>query len=130
MKAAYLDSSFAVAMIFGELPHQNLSRKYSELEEVLSCHLLEAEVYSTLAREKVDLNLGTRFLFGISLFQPDDSLAVEYKKILKAGFLRGADLFHLACALHLDPLANELMFFSLNQKQSACAAKLGFRVLP
>ena len=38
----------------------------------------------------------------------------------------GADAWHLACALFLDPDANELVFLTLDRRQRDVAKSIGF----
>jgi len=40
--------------------------------------------------------------------------------------LKGADLWHLACAVFLAANPRELVFLTLDQRQKTVAAKLGF----
>ena len=46
--------------------------------------------------------------------------------VLDAGQLRGADAWHLACALYLSPEPRELEFLTLDGRQAAVAVALGF----
>jgi hypothetical protein len=55
-------------------------------------------------------------------------LTDEISRVLSAGYLRGADLWHVACALYLEPEPDELVFLTLDASQKAVAAKLGFSV--
>jgi len=48
--------------------------------------------------------------------------------VLRHGYVRGADLWHLACALYLKKRVKELLFLTLDQRQQEAAMKLGFRV--
>ena len=44
------------------------------------------------------------------------------------GYLRGADLWHVATALYVSPEAGSLSFATLDTRQSAFAEKLGFSI--
>lgn len=48
-------------------------------------------------------------------------------RALEVGYLRGADLWHVACALYLVEDAPELSFLTRDERQSAVAEALGFR---
>ena len=50
--------------------------------------------------------------------------------MLETGYLRGADLWHVATALYVSPQARNLSFATLDARQSDIAAALGFRILP
>ena len=55
-------------------------------------------------------------------------LASEFAKVLKAGYLRGADLWHVATALYAARQPSEIWFVTLDRKQHTIAAALGFQV--
>jgi hypothetical protein len=57
---------------------------------------------------------------------PQRPLTAEFRRILAVGHLRGADLWHLACALWTAPDARELAFVTLDKRQRDVARKLGF----
>ena len=70
---------------------------------------------------------GSEVFEGISWVFPDRALTAELQRALEHGRLRGADLWHVACALYLDPTASELVFLSLDVPQQRTAAALGFK---
>ena len=47
---------------------------------------------------------------------------------LRAGHLRGADLWHIATALYVAPDPFSIAFATLDQRQAEVAAALGFQV--
>ena len=49
--------------------------------------------------------------------------------MLKAGYLRGADLWHVADALYAAPRPESLSFATLYSRQGAIATAVGFRTL-
>jgi hypothetical protein len=57
---------------------------------------------------------------------PGRPLGPEFDRIAAFGRLRGADLWHIACALHLDSTAQELAFVTLDGPQRKVAAAAGF----
>jgi hypothetical protein len=59
---------------------------------------------------------------------PSRPLGPEFRKVLEHGYVRGADLWHLASALFLAPEPGQLAFFSLDRRQAEVALKLGFAV--
>jgi hypothetical protein len=50
----------------------------------------------------------------------------ELERIAVEGYVKGADLWHLACALFLAPQPKDLAFLTLDKRQEAVARKLGF----
>ena len=49
--------------------------------------------------------------------------------MLEAGYLRGADLWHVAHALYVTPCPASLSFVTLDARQGAVAEALGFPVV-
>ena len=47
---------------------------------------------------------------------------------LRAGYLRGADLWHVACALYVAPKPSDVFFITLDERQAEVAAALEFRL--
>jgi predicted nucleic acid-binding protein len=126
VKAAYVDTSVLVAIVFGERGSTALRRRLESFDEVFSSNLLDAELKATLARERVSGNLA--LLDRICWVLPDHPLSNEFDRALAAGYLRGADLWHLACALYLSPEPNEIEFVTVDSRQRGIASRLGFVV--
>jgi hypothetical protein len=66
---------------------------------------------------------------GVDWISPARRLTRELERVMSGGYVRGADAWHLACALFLDPDANELMFLTLDKRQRAVAKAIGFPVV-
>ena len=128
MTAAYVDSSVLVAIAFGEPGSAATSRRLARLESLYSANLTEAEVLATLAREGVGEGTHDSLFASLSWVLPARPLTAEITRTLQAGRLRGADLWHVACALYLEPEPDELVFLTLDANQKAAAARLGFSV--
>jgi predicted nucleic acid-binding protein len=126
MNVGYVDTSCLVAVAFGQPGHEAIVARLQAFDLIVSSNLLEAELRAALAREGVS-DAGS-ILGRVSWLLPDRPLGQEIGDVLAAGYLRGADLWHLACALHLSPDPGELTFLTLDQQQAAVAATLGFRV--
>lgn len=86
--------------------------------------LLEAEVRSALAREGVSMR--EDLLEDVVWVMPPRPLTGEIDRVLDAGYLRGADLWHVACALYLAPEPQGLPFLTLDAQQRKVAERLGF----
>jgi predicted nucleic acid-binding protein len=127
LSSAYVDSSFLLAIAFGEPNPAGLAEKLDRFDAVYASDLVEAEVLSALVREEMVLPEPDSFSF-LSWTFPDRPLTPEFQRILKAGHLEGADLWHLACALYLSPAPGDLSFLTLDTRQKRIAAKLGFSV--
>ena len=127
MSAAYVDSSFAVAIVLGEPRARNLVRIVERFDEIVASDLLLAEVLSAAAREGVPLEAVLEALEDLSLVLPDRTLRAEIQEILALGRLRGADLWHLACAMFVAGEArSEVSFLSRDEPQRRLARRLGF----
>lgn len=127
MKAAYVDSSCVVAIAFVEPGHDDVARQLASFELLLASNLLAAELAAALVRERVDGGLWD-LVAGLSWILPDRSLEPEIERVTAVGYLRGADLWHLGCALFVDPTAAELTFVTLDEAQRGVAAGLGFHI--
>lgn len=91
----------------------------------MSSNLLEAEVRAAMARHRVEPDRDAAS--GISWVLPRRALGPEISLVLGAGYLRGADLWHLACALYAsEGRAAETTFLTRDARQRAVATKLGF----
>ena len=127
MNAAYIDTSFLLAIIFGESPASALRRRLLKFERRLAGDLLRAEALSAARREALALDGLQPTLAAISLVLPERSLEHEMREALRHGYLRGADLWHVACALYVaGDTRSDLTFLSRDQAQRAVARRLGF----
>jgi predicted nucleic acid-binding protein len=125
MRFAYVDTSCLVAIAFDEPGARRLAVRLSRFGRLLSSNLLEAELRSALLREGL-AGQGAELLTGITWVYPDRPLTREFDRITGAGYLRGADLWHLACALFLAPDGRDLAFLTLDRRQREVAERLGF----
>jgi predicted nucleic acid-binding protein len=124
MSVVYLDTSALVALAFGERGAKGIASRLDSADAVHSSNLLEAEFRAALARESVD---DAALLQRIDWVIPDRPLSPEIGCALDVGYLRGADLWHVACALFLEPHPRELEFVTLDKQQKAAARELGFQ---
>jgi uncharacterized protein with PIN domain len=125
MKLAYVDTSCLVAVAFGEPGAAALARRLARFDVLAASDLLEAELRSAFLREGVEPQ--PELLAAVSWVLPDRPLHAEIERVLAAGYVRGADCWHLATALYLveDPAA--ISFLTLDDRQAAVAKALGFR---
>lgn len=121
---AYIDTSVVVAIRF----HQPGAERFRDALvqfEVCSSPLLEAEWRSAHRREQVEADLADLDL--IQWVMQERSLTPELERVFAAGYVRGADAWHLATALSLAPDPSELTFLTLDDRQRAVAEALGFQ---
>lgn len=57
---------------------------------------------------------------------PDRPLSREITRVLSAGYLRGAGLWHLACAFSLVGNPRDISFLTPDVRQAEVAAQIGF----
>lgn len=124
MRVAYVDSSFLVAIAFAEPGSAALAQTLNENDVLLSSNLLEAELRAALRRDNVTAD-PTELLSSIVWVHPDRALTAEIKTVLGAGYIRGADLWHLASALFVAP-KREIAFLTLDVRQREISKELGF----
>ena len=124
MKSAYVDTSYLLAVALGERGSTRLAKSLRTYDRLLASNLLEAELRSALHRERVAAE-PTDLLSAITWAHPDRTLGAEISTILDAGYVRGADLWHLAVALFIDP-EREIDFLTLDERQRTVSRKLGF----
>lgn len=125
MSVAYVDTSALVAIALGEHDGPPMARRLEGFSRLLASNLLEAELRAACAREN---SVFSEQLFAnLKWVFPDRSLKPELDVVLAAGYLRGADLWHVACALYVTPNPGDIWFVTLDERQRRVAAALGFR---
>ena len=123
MRAAYVDSSCLVALAFGEPEGKRVPSLLRRFGVRVASNLLEAELRAALAREQVPEDPA---LFGqLDWVLPDRALTPEIDRILEVAYVRGADLWHLACALFVRTQLPGLAFVTLDRRQRDIAGALG-----
>ncbi len=120
---AYVDTSIIVAITLGETGTDELADTLSTLK-LVAAPLLEAEWRSACCRERRALD--PKMLDPIEWVIPAHPLSAEIARVLDVGYLRGADCWHLATALFLEPEPGELTFLTLDLRQREIASALGF----
>ena len=129
MRTAYLDTSFLVAILFDETDASVLRRTLLRFDRVFSSDLLTAEALSAATREGLEIAPVMASLDAVALVLPHRSLDREIAEVLGHGYLRGADTWHLACALYLaDSARAEVAFLSRDAAQRRVARRLGFAI--
>jgi uncharacterized protein with PIN domain len=124
MRVGYLDTSCLVAIAFGEPGYEAVAARLESMDQLYTSNLLEAELRAALRRERVRHD--DALTAGLSWVLPDRPLSAEIATVLEAGHVRGADAWHLACALYLSPNPAELEFLTMDRRQATVAAAIGF----
>lgn len=126
MNVAYVDTSCLVAIAFGERAGTALGRRLAGFDALVASNLVEAELRAAFAREGAAE--APALLASLGWILPDRPLREEIARVLQAGYVRGADCWHLATALYLAEEPEELTFMTLDTRQRDVAAALGFSV--
>lgn len=126
MTTAFVDTSILVALAYDEPSAHDAAARLAGHDLLFASTLLEAELASACRRERRVLD--PRLLESLQWVAPPHRLSAEVGRVMGAGFVRGADCFHLATALYLSPNAASLTFLTLDQRQREVALALGFRL--
>ena len=129
MKLAYVDTLCLVAVALNEPRGRETTESLALFHRLVASNLLEAELRSALARERVQADCAP-LLSGINWVFPDRPLTTEFREVLGLGRVKGADLWHLACALFLKRRLAGLSFLTLDRRQRELAEALGFEAGP
>ena len=124
MSGAYVDSSSLIAIAFNEPGGADVRDRLNGFSRLTSSNLLEAELQ--VAHMRDGQQVPPALLANVDWILPARPLGPEFEAVLSAGYLRGADLWHLACALYVTPDPGQLAFVTLDQRQREVAATLGF----
>jgi len=114
----------SIVRVCHKLKAAAMARRLANFDKVYATDLLEAELRSACRREHVAVN--PRFTDQLVWVRLVRSLSPEISRVLEAGYVRGADCWHLAAALYLAPEPIELTFVTLDERQGAVAKTLGF----
>ena len=125
MRLAYVDTSCLVAIALDEPGAQALATRLHRFDRRFSSNLLEAELRSALQREGLP-ERADPLLSWITWVHPQRPLTEEFDEVTSLAYLKGADLWHLACAPFLAPPQGDLAFLTLDLQQRKVASKLGF----
>ena len=125
MESAYVDASAILSIAFHEPGYDDIDQRLRGFSRLLSSNFLEAEIRSAFAREGrvYSANLVPR----INWIYPNRPLSAEIASVLRVGYLRGADLWHVAVALYHADDPEEMSFVTLDNRQRTVASALGFQ---
>jgi predicted nucleic acid-binding protein len=129
MEVVYVDTSSLVAIAFDEPGGVEMAAELARYDRLVSSNLLEAELRAALMREGVEED-GAELLARFSWILPNRPLSREMRRVADHGYLKGADLWHLACALFLAGEPDRLTFATFDLRQREIAGALGFPLTP
>jgi predicted nucleic acid-binding protein len=101
LRRAFVDTSFLASIVFDEPAAPALIKKLRGHDALFASDLMVTELLAVAVREKVPIAAVSATLRMFSIVIPDRSLEPEVREVLSHGYLRGADLWHVACALFL-----------------------------
>ena len=125
MSSAYVDTSVIVAVAFNEPGGNEIVERLNSFTTLTSSNLLESEVRSAYVRE--NRRFDEDVLSDIEWIIPLRPLSRELNTASQTGYLRGADLWHVATALYMFRNPSEVTFLTLDRRQGEVAAALGFQ---
>ena len=125
MTIAYVDTSALAAAAFGEPGSDAMAQRLNEFTSIVTSNLLEAELRSVYARERRRFEANR--LSRVDWVMPNRPLSPEIAVVLDAGYMKGADLWHMATALYIAPDPSKIFFVTLDKRQHATASILGFQ---
>ena len=127
MIAAYIDTSVLIAIETCQPNSDVYEEELGQFERIVSSNLLEAEYRSVCRRERRAPSVLR--LNKIDWIIPDRPLTQELNSVLAAGYLRGADLWHVATAIYAVKISTlEMSFITLDNRQRYVANTVGFDV--
>lgn len=124
MRLGYVDTSFLLAIALAEPGGEGLRGRLAEFDHLLSSNLLEAEFGAALKREGVEGGTDGA-LHWLDWVFPRQPLSDEIAEILEVGYVRGADVWHLACALWVHRQVGRVEFLTLDRRLGELARGLG-----
>ena len=122
---AYVDTSAVLAIEFDEADAPYAIERIDRASKLISSNLMEAELRSVMRRQGIELD--PKIISDLDWIHPDRPLTAEFERILSTGYLRGADLWHVAVALYAAPDPSQISFITLDVRQRSVAQELEFQ---
>ena len=122
---AYIDTSAILAIEFGEADAPYAKERIDHASTLIASNLMEAEVRSAMRR--LGTGLDPKLISDVDWVYPNRPLTPEFDVVLRAGYLRGADLWHVAVALFASPDPSQISFITLDMRQRNVARDIGFQ---
>ena len=125
MSTAYVDTSAIASVVLRDPGWEDVAQRIGAFSSIISSNLLEAELRAACYRERVPFS--NDLLLGIDWVIPTRTLGPEFEMSYAGGYLRGADLWHVATALYAVQDPSVVAFLTLDNDQRAVAVALGFQ---
>lgn len=125
MATAYVDTSCLLGIAFGEPTARRIPPRLASFDRLVASNLVEAEFRAAHRRDS--LVEDPTLLARLDWILPERELQGEIARVLEAGYVRGADCWHLAVALYFAEDPATLTFLTLDKPQGRIARALGFR---
>jgi predicted nucleic acid-binding protein len=127
MRRVYADTSCFLAIALEQPEFEKTAERLESYEAVHSSTLMEAELRAKLHQQGIDED-GSRLTCWVEWVAPPRPLHAYIGRVLLQGVaLKGADVWHLACALYTAERYEGIEFMSLDRKQLEAARRLGFQ---
>ena len=123
MSILYVDTSVVAALLFAEKNYKDVNKRLNQADRIVSSHLMIAK------REDISFDDIDQYLQYFDIAVPDRTLQAEVISILEQTYCRGADAFHIATAIYLDPKMEKLKFYSFDKQQLVAAKNIGLKTL-
>lgn len=124
MNRAFVDSSVLLAIAFSEPSADSVRVRLKSFDSIVASPLAESEVRSAERRE--GRRISGDLFESLEWVHTDRALSSEITQVLEAGYVRGADCWHLAAALFYASNPASIVFFTLDKRQREVAETLGF----
>ena len=125
MAVVYVDASVVVAEALAQPGRQLAAKTLRAASDVVTAALTEAELAAALVREGRPPE-AEQWIDALVLLNPPRPLRREIRQVLRRGYVRGADCWHLATALWFrDTYAVDLTFLTRDERQGELALALG-----
>lgn len=112
--------------MFSETGSSRIEKTLHKYSRCLSHHLIEAELRSVGVREEISESEVVAYIAPLDLLYPTTEIRNSIRAVLQEGYLRGADLLHVAAAHSLsNTVGVTIAFLTLDKQQGAIASKLG-----
>lgn len=121
----YVDTSAVLAIEFDEAGAPYAIERIDSASKLISSNLMEAELRSAMRRQDIELDL--KIISDVDWIHANRPLTPEFERVLRVGYLRGADLWHVAVALFASPDPSQISFITLDVRQRDVARDVGFQ---
>ena len=124
MRIAYIDTSCLVAIAFGEAGATKVASRLERMDRLFGPICSRQSCGRRLLAKSSRLTGRTTLEY--HRVYPNRPLSGEFERVMVEGYVKGADLWHLACALFLAPEPKDSRSSRSTKRQEEVARRLGF----